>query len=217
MPVRAPALNPSEQLETISLYGSGKSMQQVADHFQVSIDAVVYTLRKHSIPRRTPAQSNALRFEAKKCSYQLKENLTPEEEHLKLAAVMLYWAEGYKVGKWTIDFANSDPRMAYLFIRFLKEICGVSIRRIRCSLYCYVGQDVARLTDFWSDLLGIPVSQFTKPYIKEAKPGPRGPRMKLGLVHIRYCDKKLLRQILGWIDEYARKCVDGGVVNRDWL
>lgn len=132
---------------------------------------------------------------------------------------MLYWAEGYKAGKQTaIDFANSDPDMAAVFVRFLREICGVESKKVRCSLYCYEGQDIDALTAYWSRLLGVPLPQFTKPYIKRAAaPGPRGPRMTHGLVHVRYCDKKLLRQILDWIDEYRRESVGGGVVNRTTL
>lgn len=157
-------------------------------------------------------ESNRLRFESKPLSYGIKTLLTREEEDLKLAAVMLYWAEGYKVGKGTIDFANSDPAMAVLFRTFLARICNVDESRLRCALYCYEGQDVPLIMEYWSKLLQVPKAQFTKTYIKKGDPGVRGPRMIHGLVHVRYCDTKLLRQILAWISEYQQKCVGGGVV-----
>lgn len=217
MPLVASLTN-DEQLEAISLYESGLSAQQVADNLGVGIDAIFYTLRKHQINRRTTTESNRIRFERKPSSYSIKSELLEEEERLKLAAIMLYWAEGYKVGGNHVDFANSDPKMALLFKKFLSEICRVDEKRIRCSLYCYEGQDIEALTVFWSNLLSVPTSQFFKPYIKKQSiPGPRGARMTNGLVHIRYYDTKLLRQLLAWIDEYADKCVGGGVVNRDWL
>lgn len=207
-----------EQLkEAARLYLSGLSMQQVATHLEVSIDAVVYALRKQQVQRRTTQQTNAIRFEAKELSYSIKKNLSEREERLKLAAIMLYWAEGYKVGKNCVDFANSDVDTAIIFKKFLTEICQVNESRIRCYLYCYEGQDIPTIRKFWSEELGIPESQFTKPYVKRANPGPRGPRMYNGLVHIRYCDTKLLRQILIWIDEYRAECVGGGAVNREWL
>ncbi len=109
----------------------------------------------------------------------------------------------------TIDFANSDPGMAVIFIKFLRDICGVTEDRIRCSLYCYEGQDIPALTTFWSTLLDVPENRFTKPYIKKGDTGVRGPRMIHGLVHVRYCDKKLLSQVLQWIQEYCAKCVGG--------
>lgn len=213
------ALTPEDQELAARLYLSGKSARQVAEHFGVSLNATFYALRRRNVARRTPQESNRIQFESKAPSFCIKEGLTPQEERLKLAAVMLYWAEGYKAGKMqTVDFTNSDPDMALVFIRFLRRVCGVDEQKLRCSIYCYEGQNVATLTRFWSVLLDIPAVQFNKPYVKKAaKPGPRGPRMTHGLVHIRYCDKKLLRQILDWIEEYKLECVGGGVVNRDWL
>lgn len=207
------ALSHEQQVEAGRLYRTGLSAQQVADHFDVSLNATFYALRRLKVPRRTAQDSNRLRFNAKPLSYQIKEDLTTSEERLKLSAVMLYWAEGYKVGRGIIDFANSDPSMAVVFKRFLSEICQVDETRIRCALYCYEGQNVKALTTYWSTLLSVPESQFTKPYIKQAAPGVRGPRMINGLVHVRYCDTKLLRQILAWIDEYCVECVGGRAVN----
>lgn len=213
------ALSLTQQHEAIALYEGGLSAQQVADRLGVGIGAVYYPLRRFKVTRRSAQESNRIRFEAKPLTYTLKERLTTGEEKLKLAAVMLYWAEGYKVGRQqTIDFANSEPDMALLFITFLRKICGVDESKLRGHLYLYEGQDIQALRGFWSELLSLPEEQFIKPYVKKAAvPGPRGPRMTHGLVHVRYCDKKLLRQILRWIDEYRRECVGGGVVNRDWL
>lgn len=189
-------ITPERQHEAGQLYLSGMSAQQVADHLEVGLDATFYALRKQGIARRTKTESNRLRFEAKALTYSIKNDLTIGEENLKISAVMLYWAEGYKVGKTTVDFTNSDPDMVYLFVRFLREICGVDERKLRCFMYVYEGQDVNHLQDFWSTLLQIPKMQFTKPYIKSAGVSKRGPRMHKGLVHVRYCDKKLLQQVL---------------------
>lgn len=208
------ALSPEQQKDVARLYKTGLSALQVAQHFDVSLDATYYALRRLKIQRRTPQETNRIRFEAKPLSYHVKLKLSKDEENLKLAAIMLYWAEGYKVGKSTVDFANSDPDMILIFWKFLSKICRVDRQRVGLHLYCYEGQDVQNLMKYWSDLLKLPTSHFTKPYVKKATaPGPRGPRMTHGLVHIRYCDKKLLRQVLKWIEEYAQKCVGGRVVN----
>lgn len=199
------ALSPKQQEEAARLYRSGLSAQQVADHFKVSLDASYYALRRLKVKRRTAKETNSIRFEAKPLSYNLKTRLTKEEERLKISAVMLYWAEGYKVGRSTVDFANSDPNMVVIFWKFLLEICRVDKKRVRLHLYAYEGQDVQNLMQFWCTLIDLPKHHFIKPYIKKAAiPGPRGPRMVHGLVHIRYSDTKLLRQILQWIDEYRQ-------------
>jgi hypothetical protein len=211
------ALTNNQQIQAGKLYTSGLSVQQIADFYSISIDAAFYALRKQKIARRSSAESNKLRFESQDLSYKIKTELTHREEDLKLAALMLYWAEGYKVGKSTVDFANSDPEMVTIFIRFLRDICGIKESKIRCHIYCYEGQNIQEIKAFWSNLLHVPETQFTKPYIKKANPSVRGPRMIHGLVHVLYCDTKLLKQILEWIGEYSKKCVDGGVVNRKGL
>ena len=208
-------LTPEQEIKVARLYLSGFSAQQIADELSVSLKIIFGSLKRQEISRRTSRESNHIRYEAKPLSYHIKHELNLEKENLKLSAVMLYWAEGYKVGEHGIDFANSDPEMAFLFRRFLTEICGIDERRLRCFVYCYEGQDIEKLINFWSELLEVPKTQFTKPYIKKAASGVQGPRMIYGLVHLRYSDRKLLRQVLLWIDEYKQKiCVGGGVVNR---
>ncbi len=202
MPAHA-ALSPDQQKEAARLYRSGLSAQQIADYFGVSIHASYYTLRSLDVARRSAQETNRIRFEAKPLSYDLKTKLTEEEKRLKMAAIMLYWAEGYKVGKGTVDFANSDPDMVVIFGKFLSEICNVDRKRVRLHLYAYEGQNIRSLKRFWADLLGLSEQAFVKPYIKKAATlGPRGPRMIHGLIHIRYSDKKLFEQIIAWIDEY---------------
>jgi predicted DNA-binding protein YlxM (UPF0122 family) len=202
------ALSKKQQKEAARLYWKGLSAQQIANHFDVSIHAVYYTLRRLKVPRRSPQETNKIRFEAKPLSYRLKTRLKKKEEELKMAAVMLYWAEGYKAGKGTVDFANSDPDMVVIFWKFLSEICRVNKERVRLHLYAYEGQDIPGLKRFWAGLIGLSEQAFVKPYIKKAAtPGPRGPRMLHGLVHIRYSDKKLFEQIIVWIDEYREEMI----------
>ncbi len=202
------ALSQKQQKEAARLYRGGLSAQQIANHFGVSIHASYYTLRKLKVSRRSVVEANRVRFEAKPLSYNLKTRLAPKEERLKMAAIMLYWAEGYKAGKGTVDFANSDPDMVVIFWKFLSEICRVDKKRVRLHLYAYEGQDIKSLKRFWANLLKLSGQAFVKPYIKKAAtPGPRGPRMIHGLVHVRYSDKKLFRQIIVWIDEYQGEMV----------
>lgn len=55
---------------------------------------------------------------------------------LHLAGCMLYWAEGAK-DRNQLSFANSDPTMVTLFVRFLRECFDVPNERIRlrCAYY----------------------------------------------------------------------------------
>ncbi len=176
-------------------------MNDIAKHYGVSIDAVVYFMRKHEVKRRSARESALALFERKPFSYHVKENLSREEQILKAAAVMLYWAEGSKSAKYAaVDFANSDPDMIKIFVKFLRTICRVDENRIRIYLYCYANQNVNELKRYWSRITEIPIRQFTQPYVRQDYQ-ENGRKMKHGMIHVRYADKKLLEQMKSWIHE----------------
>ena len=192
------------------------SAREIALHLDVSIDAVYAFLRKHKIPRRTLVEQRRSLFARKELSFKIRSRLSENDRLLKTIGVVLYWGEGFKAERAAgVDFANSDAEMVVVFIKFLRRICGVDEKRLRVLLYCYANQDVPSLVQFWSKTTDIPHAQFTKPYVrKDFRLGKEG-KMPHGLVHIRYCDKKLLNLLREWIKEY--KCVGGGVVNRSRL
>jgi predicted DNA-binding protein YlxM (UPF0122 family) len=197
------SLTPRQQKAVIKFYTDGFTTNELADKYGVSIGAIFYVLRKYNIPRRANNVSAQIRFNRSPITYKIKSQLTRREQDLKLSAIMLYWAEGYKRSTNTIDFANPEVEMCQIFIAFLRLICGVKESKIRIYLYCYEGQNVESIVRYWSKALNIPISQFTKPYIaKSTTTKPTEPRMVYGLAHIRYNDKRLLRQLLHWIQEY---------------
>jgi hypothetical protein len=196
------------------LYMSGKSMRDVATALNVSLDAVTYVLRRTNTARRKPHETNKIKFLAKPASFLLKKRRGKKAEIIDAIGAMLYWAEGYKTEKALgMDFANSDPEMVLLFLTFLRSRYLLDETRLRCLLYCYENQRLADLITYWSTLLLIPQTQFTKPYIKK-NPKLDGTVMKYGVIHIRYSDKKLLNDIRNLINSYRRKYrVGGRVVN----
>ena len=205
------AIPKSEWRKIGKLYKSGQSMQKVATLYGVSIDAVVYVLRKTSIPRRTFKEANRILFETKPTSFSVRNERNKE---LDAIGAMLYWAEGYKTSKANgIDFANSDPQMVEIFIRFLRNRYIFEEKRLRAFIYCYSNQNLKALVEFWSKRLAIPPSQFTKPYVRTDY-RQDGRKMQFGVIHIRYSDKKLLQDILNLIESYrSLHCVGGRVVN----
>src|SRR3989344_2470075 len=142
---------------------------------------VLKFMKRNDLPRRTFEEANEVAFARKPISYSLKQNLSKEEEKLRIAGIML-------------------------FLRFLRRICGVDEKRLRVLLYCYADQDLEILKNFWYKITGIDSKQFTKPYIRKDFLLEKSGKMKYGLVHIRYSDKKLLLQIESWIGEYLKIC-----------
>ena len=190
-------------LETIKreYLEKGSSVPELSKRLRISEDKIYDLMVKHGIPRRTFTEANY--YLHKDRAFKIKERLSSKEERLKLAGVMLYWAEGSKASleSSTVDFTNSDPEMIKLFMLFLRKICGVHEKRLRIFLYSYQGQDIEKLKAFWSSVTGIPVIQFTKPYVREENLNKSGRKMPYGLIHVRYADKRLLILLLKWIEE----------------
>lgn len=185
-------------------YAAGMSAREIAARLKVSLDAVYYFLRRHSIQRRNAQENNAIRFAKKKPSFIPKEKLSSREQQLKVAGIMLYWAEGSQwEGEGVVDFANSNPEMIRLFMSFLRRICRIDEFRLRIYVYCYSNQRPQELIRYWSKLTNIPVGQFTKPYIRKDFNPKKAGKMIHGLIHIRYYDKKLLLLIRNWIFHYG--------------
>jgi hypothetical protein len=101
-----------------------------------------------------------------------------------------------------VDFANSDKDMIILFLKFLRNICGVDEKRLRVYSYFYANQNVNKNTNYWSKITKISKKQFTKPYIRKDYDENKTDKMPNGLIHIRYSDKKLLNLIKNWINKY---------------
>ena len=178
-------------------------MKRVAEALGVSIDALVYFMRKYDLKRRTTSENEKIKFSKKSATFKIKANLSEKERKLKNVAISLYWGEGYKSEKaHGVDFANSDPDMIKVFLNFLRKICGIDESKLRVYLYCYSNQKPKKLINFWSRLTEIPHSKFSKPYVRNDFCLEKSGKMKNGLIHIRYYDKKLLIQLLEWIESY---------------
>jgi hypothetical protein len=89
------------------------------------------------------------------------------DRDLMIAGIALYAGEGSKT-PGSVAFPNSDPRMIALFLAFLRRFFTVDESRLRLRLYLHEGLDLDAANTFWSQVTGIPVCQFIKPY--RAKP-----------------------------------------------
>lgn len=191
-------------------------IREVAQRLNISPDAVENFIHRHGIPKRSRKEAQHAKYYNKPLSFKKQKLNTPYLKELAAIGTMLYWAEGYKgdESNGTVDFANSDPLMIEIFLKFLHSIYQPDKTRLRVYLYCYSNQNIPKLINFWNKLTGISKNQFSKPYIRtDFKEGGR--RMRYGMIHIRYHDKKLLLDIKSMIKSYvSRLCVGGGVVNR---
>lgn len=180
------------------------SMQETADRLDKNITQIYKFMRRHNIPRRTAAETNRIYFYRSPLSFSKKILLSRQEEKLHSAAMMLYWAEGYKAGK-TVDFVNSDPKMIQVFLRSLREIYFINETRLSLQLYCYSNQNPDSLIEYWSGLTNISQGQFIKPYVREDFKEEKSSKMPYGVIHLRYNDRRLYEQIMADIGKIAEE------------
>ena len=176
------------------------NIDQVAKRLGVSYRSLYDFMNKNDIPRRLPTEANYV-VSRSKPQFRIREKLSMSDDKLRVAGIMLYWAEGTLKGQ-TVDFVNSNPEMIRIFLQFLRHVCGIDDRRLRLYLYTYSYLDLEKTKNYWKNITGISLSQFTKPYIREGNSNLSNRKLPYGLVHIRYNDKKLLELIKSWIEDY---------------
>lgn len=137
---------------------------------------------------------------------------------LWLIGIALYWAEGSKQHDHSpstgIAFANSDSRMASVFLRWLEQM-EVSSSEIYFELYVHEirRSDAPAFRLWWIKQLGISPKQLDRIYFK--KGNPKTNRKNIadlyhGLIRIKVNSSTVLnRRISGWVHGIVASLGDG--------
>lgn len=143
---------------------------------------------------------------------------SPTKESIFFIGTALYWAEGYKrpqvrngreLTSHSVSFTNSDPGIVLLFLRFLREVCGVSGDKIRADVRIYQHLNVDKTLEYWARLTKIKKENFGKVYygVSKSSLGKRPyNRLPFGTIQIRVNDTKLFQRIMGWIEGLKTFC-----------
>ena len=87
-----------------------------------------------------------------------------------LAGISLYWAEGFKnKHEHRLGFCNSDPMMIKFYIKWLQKCLKVQKEDIilRLTLNRSYKHKTEEIERYWSALIEVPTSQFTKPFYQK--------------------------------------------------
>jgi hypothetical protein len=129
------------------------------------------------------------------------------EREFLVAGVALYAGEGAK-RDGAVKFANSDARMITFYCAWLRRFFEIDETRLRVRLYLHEGLDLDAAVAFWSELTGIPMSQFQKPYRAVPDPTIRLTKHVHGCVSIDYSCSTTHRTIMGLV----RALLGGAVI-----
>jgi hypothetical protein len=123
---------------------------------------------------------------------------------LFVAGVALYWAEGFKKDSQA-GFANSDPTMMGLFIKWVTESCSYSINDLSFRVTANISHKhrIDDIQKYWSETLNIPLGQFQKPFFQNVvwKKIYENEDKYYGVLRIKVRKSTdFLRKIHGWIE-----------------
>ncbi len=136
---------------------SPERIRQLRDLSEQRIENFRNTMRK-----KREARQNAIYLNE-------KEYLLPlSKKELYLGGLFLYWGEGLKATKSTISLSNTNPKMILFCLRWFIETLGITKEKVSIRLHLYSDMNKDKETNFWSELLEIPLTRFLKPHIKSS-------------------------------------------------
>lgn len=140
--------------------------EQIADLIKREGDGAARGRQVSARLKKTERKQRMSRF----CEIGLRKIGQLTKRELLLVGASLYWAEGNKKQRVAV-FANSDPDMIKIFLKWL-EVCH-GITKDRLSPYVGINQAhkkrIYLVERYWSESTGIPLDNFTNPSYKKVK------------------------------------------------
>lgn len=132
-----------------------RSMHDIALNLHCSIHRVEYWLKKYNINRRNQSDANYAKYNPDGDPFQIKENLSLDEDKLFSLAIGLYWGEGGKTNHQSARLTNSDPAMIMIYYKFLTTICQIKPAKIHFHLQTFKDNNIMLAKKYWSKKLHI--------------------------------------------------------------
>lgn len=122
----------------------------------------------------------------------------------------LYWGEGTKTKRGTLNFTNSDPRSIQVMRQFFKRVCGVSDEKFRGHVILHPHLDKVRAERYWSQISEVPLEQFYKTSMQQSK-SSKGKKdsLSFGTFSLSVNDTVLYLRVMGWLEGMYSMLVTG--------
>lgn len=196
------------------LYGleiSDEAKRRIQDRvYEKSVEALIRRNKRQTAVARDRARQNR-QLGASKIKFLTRKDLLT-------TGAALYWAEGYKktvvkngrkVTHHVVSLTNSDPDLIKLFLKFLREYCGVPNSRIKVTVRVFQHHNTEELKKIWQEVTGVEPKNLTARYYAESISSKRKRpynRLPYGVAQITVGSTNLFHQIMGYI-EGLRKLV----------
>lgn len=197
-----------EQEEARRLRAQNLTIIQIAEELGVSKSSVSIWVRdvpftpskrRYGPRKRThPFQLRKLE-EIERLDAEGRQRLGELSEQAFLSAgVALYAGEGSK-REGSLRFSNSDPAMMRFFAHWLRHFFQIDESRLRMRVYLHEGLDLDAAEVHWSEVVGVPRSQFGKAYRAVPDPTIRTNKHEFGCAYLTYSCTRTHRAIMGLV------------------
>lgn len=119
--------------------------------------------------------------------------LPKEKIYYQIIAALLYWGEGNKTGS-VVSLINSDPKMIKTFLTCLRQGYDIDESKLRALVHTHSYHDQNSIKQYWSKVTNIPLSQFTKNFVK-----PNTGKVRhldyMGACRVRYYDVNIAHSL----------------------
>ena len=122
---------------------------------------------------------------------------------LDLVGLALWWGEGHRT-RGVVSVTNTDPEMLLLVLAWLCEVHRVPLPKVHVGLNLYDDLDVDQIVRFWSEYLGIPRSQFTKPFVYPRRDSKRKDRVPYGICRLVVYNTELASRLRSRLQQLKR-------------
>ena len=113
-------------------------------------------------------------------------------------ALALYAGEGSN-RDGSVIFANTNPMLVAVFLRWLRNDFDLDESRFRVRLYLHADLDLDAAQRHWSEVTGIPIDQFRTPYRAVVDATMRTNRHAYGCPSVIYHSRLVHRRVMARI------------------
>ncbi len=122
---------------------------------------------------------------------------TYKKEALFWAGLMAYAGEGDKRNKSLMRITNSEFYIHTIFIKFILKYMDISRETLRIGLLIYPDHNESFCREMWSNILGVPRSQFYKTQVLQGKAKVK--RLQYGIGMSIISNTVLKKKLLVWL------------------
>ena len=145
------------------------SVMEISKIQKCSQNKVNYWMDKYAIKRRSISDAIYQLNNPNGDPFSIQPINTIEKAKLFGTGLGLYWGEGNKLNKHSVRLGNTDPGIIKTFIKFLVEIYGIDVSKLRYSLQIFSDVNPQDALDYWIRELNVDSAMFTKVIITPAR------------------------------------------------